>query len=282
MQLIKRLTSKIREWIRTNLIEPRNPWQRFYALALCCAVLTFALLLLGLRPVSTGLQALMMVFAVCMGLGFVCWAIPRHWESLGGKILVAVTTALTLPWAHIFASNLVSFAIGLPAQDFALTVSIVAGLSAIPISVAVGSLLLLLGSAVVLILAALGQQLAFFFSAFLVRLREDSAAMSDHAIGALVVAVVMLMSVALVVKAVLPDRLTMEQGVRWIAYYADYMPAAHYPGVGPQERIRLHENGVISTAKREAAGVAIDIREFTEPSKQNQKAAAAPTNPVKP
>jgi hypothetical protein len=64
-----------------------------------------------------------------------------------------------------------------------------------------------------------------------------------HAFGALAVAVLLVWPFEAASKY-LHDK----EFVRLVAYAADFHEAASYPGVLPKERVRLHENGIVSSA----------------------------------
>jgi hypothetical protein len=50
--------------------------------------------------------------------------------------------------------------------------------------------------------------------------------------------------------------------VRWIAFFSDYQIAPGYPGVHVGERVRLHENGVISFPVIEDGMLSIRTRRY--------------------
>ena len=53
---------------------------------------------------------------------------------------------------------------------------------------------------------------------------------------------------------------TLHPLVKWVAYVGDFQPSLAYPGIQANERVRLHENGVISSAVIENGEVVIYVR----------------------
>jgi hypothetical protein len=52
--------------------------------------------------------------------------------------------------------------------------------------------------------------------------------------------------------------------VKWVAYVSDYQPASNYPGIAVGERVRLHENGVVSVAVVRNGEINILVRKYEQ------------------
>jgi hypothetical protein len=49
--------------------------------------------------------------------------------------------------------------------------------------------------------------------------------------------------------------------IKWVAYVSDFQFAARYPGIDPNKRLRLHENGVVSYAEQDGWDIKITVGE---------------------
>ena len=52
--------------------------------------------------------------------------------------------------------------------------------------------------------------------------------------------------------------------IKELSYYCDYYPSHLYPSISKEERVILHDNGVISSARKYNGDILITIRNFKE------------------
>ena len=129
-----------------------------------------------------------------------------------------------------------SSAIGLPAQDFDLTVGLVTLVLCVPVwGVAV--------AAIFGVIAAI-HYLLVLAKMLLNRSLSEVVVAFGQCIGAFVCAFLSIYGFEYVTR----HHREADPAIRLVAYFVDYQPAPKYPGIGAQERVRLHENGIISVA----------------------------------
>jgi hypothetical protein len=154
--------------------------------------------------------------------------------------------------AAILARNVVASALGLPPQDFEVSVSFVALLFYIPAWAMVVSIVVGI-SAFFLYIAAL---LVGIFN----RPFRETAKLFGHAAGAFAICIY----TSAVFDFANKNEESLHPLVRWVALFGDFQSTASYPRVGASERIRLHENGVISVATIEDNTVVIRVRKYEQ------------------
>ena len=186
-------------------------------------------------------------------VGFALWAWPQtqaRWSSLLGtaaKVVLHVFAGLV---ATAAARYQVSVALGLPAQDFDLTVGFLAVFLYLPSWVLVVSAVLMLSYVItvpgLLWSVAMGrevQERRFFIGA-------------AHLIGAGGLAVYGWTFFGWAAE----DKPALHSTILTLAAIVDYQPAAAYPGLKPGERVRLHENGVVSSVQSTPQGIVLHVR----------------------
>lgn len=198
-------------------------------------------------------QTLMLTAFVCMTAIFCLWAwakLRRWWSFPAFRIIVSLVHLAFGVVAVIVARNTVSRALGLPAQDFDMAVTVMTLYFYLPIWG------LVFGCTSGLIAICL-----FVVGAFD---KAPSFHLPKHiwlAGGALGTMMVLALSFDTLGNFVPNAKLA-----RWAAYVGDFQEAPNYPGIKPKERIRLHENGVISRAAVVNGEVDITMTKFVESS----------------
>ena len=89
----------------------------------------------------------------------------------------------------------------------------------------------------------------------------DSKQRTDNVLGAVALSVVLLV----LLSTIVPSPVAKASSVRWLVYTTDYYVLANYPGVRPDERVRLHENGIVSYALPNAGDIEIRVRKLESP-----------------
>ncbi|MED5617642.1 hypothetical protein [Ideonella sp. BN130291] len=219
---------------------------------LALSALAVCLLLSWAFPTSNATQQALLLFAsLGFGIGFVLWCRPtviRAWAHPLGRVAISIAHVFVLLLAVVFARFIVASALELPPQDFDLTVSLLSLILYVP----AWSLIVTL----VLGVVAIVLELVGLLGGFLGRPASESAKMFVHMAGALSVCFL----VGSIFDVVAKNERTLHPMVRWIAFVSDFQASPKYPGVGANERIRLHENGVISFARVQDGEVVIDVR----------------------
>lgn len=199
------------------------------------------------RPVFS-----MLLVVACHGflVGFIVWAwqLTRElWFRRVSTVAYAMLHAIAFLVATTAARHQVSMAMGLPAQDFDLTVGFF-------------SLLFYLPAWCLILSVGLTPALLLFLPVLLGSLLLKK---NDKRIGSLFAHTAGACGVALYASQFFQwsttERPLVHNAVRLVAAIADYQPAAKYPGVGAGSRVRLHENGVMSTVSIEANEVKVVV-----------------------
>jgi hypothetical protein len=227
-----------------------------FASQLHLAGLAIVLVAVALHTVFSGVRGLQQMLLVAASLlfaaGFVVWCSPtlqRYRSNPAARAVVIIIHLLVLLLSAAIARNVVALALGLPPQDFDLTVSALALLFYIPVwalvvSLAVGT-------------AAMALYLYAILGGFFRKDKSHAPRFLAQALGALAICIYS----AQAFQYSSDHQATLYPLARWFALFADYQQMQRYPGVQPSEHVRLHENGVVSYAKVVNGEVVIGIRE---------------------
>jgi len=192
---------------------------------------------------------LLLLGAICLAIGFLLWSRPAVRQiaaSDSGKVAIALLHAVAILVATVFSRSLVASALQLPPQDFDLTVYTFAVAIYLP-ALAIVSAAIFMAIAVVML----------FAGSFLAAFGKNVQVLFLHGFGALIISAILLYAVD---NMSFPAHATTEL-VKRIAYHMDYFEIPLYPEAG-HDRIRLHENGVISVATPTDDGIAITVRQY--------------------
>jgi hypothetical protein len=254
---------------------------RLYAFATVLALMGSAKVFLA-GETSRSLEFAISSSAILFGVGFVLWVRPwliDKWQTTHGKLLLAGLHAAILFLAVIPSRIFVSHALGLPPQDFEITVRIFAlelypalWLLLVAFASLFASLILLLLAVLCMLstypvlndlfllasklLAAQSKMRSFIESG---RRRFISRAFG-HAMGATFASLA-----AAYVWDLHAKFLTENPAViRWTAYATDFHYSRSYPGIDSGKKLRLHENGVVSYAEQDGQDIKITVGRFHE------------------
>jgi hypothetical protein len=156
-------------------------------------------------------------------IGFLVWAMPAvrlAWGNPMGKLFISLGHLLALLFAAVVAREAVSASLGLPPQDFELTVQFVVLLVYVPVLAVLAAICLLLVSLGLLLCGSISE------------LVMPKSEFTTHALGALALCFVVLVAVALMATA----GSTVASAIRWVAFFADFHYAPAYPGVDAKAR----------------------------------------------
>ena len=216
-------------------------------------VAIFMLVILVSSASESALQILLLLASLAFATGFSIWCWPtvkNFWGHPVGRVVIVTLHIFVLLFAAIFARNVVASALGLPPQDFDVSVSFITLVLYIPawsivVSILIGSFALFL-------------YLIGFFITFFSRNFKESAKLFAHAAGALAIC----FCSASIFDFTSENEKYLYPLVRWVALFGDFQIVEAYPGVDATERVRLHENGVISVATVENNTVVIRVRKY--------------------
>jgi hypothetical protein len=209
----------------------------------------------GARPV---IMTLYVIAAHGFIAGFVAWLWPilkARWDTSLGLVAKTVLHVIAFLIANVGARYQVSKALGLPAQDFDLTVNFIVLLMYLP---AWGLILAVLLTPTFIV----GFPMMLWALCANKEQHERRVATGvAHLMGAMGVAIY----AAQLFQYAAESTAAVRSVVRVVAAFADYQPAVSYPGIKPGDRIRLHENGIVSSAKLTPTGVVLCVWDRATP-----------------
>lgn len=207
---------------------------------------------------ATSLITLAMIMGAAGFLSAVFPALVLICRSPIGLPLLALVHLLVGMLAAMLARDLVADALQLPPHDFDLTVAILTLVYYPPLWLTVATAIsLLLG--ILGMLAMVVLRLPSALLGPLITPSSEGKARSRRLLAHSVAAMALALSCAQLADILHADTKTSGPAARLIAYYVDYHTAAAYPGIPPGEKIRLHENGVVSIARRNRLEVTIEV-----------------------
>jgi hypothetical protein len=254
---------------------------RLYAIATALAVVGSMRVFLAIEH-SWSFDLAISSSAILFGLGFVLWIKPwlqGKWQTSNGKLLLAGMHTAILFLAVIPSRDFVSNALGLPPQDFEITVHIFAvelypalWLLLVSFALLAVSLILLLLTVLCMmstqpiindllllaskLLAAQSKMRSFIESG-----RDQFISRAfGHVMGAIFVSLAAAYVWDLHAKFLIDNSAI----IRWAAYATDFHHSKNYPGVDSSKKLRLHENGVVSYAEPDGRGIKITVGRFHE------------------
>ncbi|WP_175759364.1 hypothetical protein [Burkholderia ambifaria] len=222
----------------------------------------------------TAQRTLTLVMAVPLLLfmaGFVIWFVPKllaFGRSQIGTMPIVVVSTLLAPICLGLSRQFVGWVVQLPPQSFDVTVALFAVLF-IPIGWGVVVTAILLFVCLVSILGVIATSSfrplvgifavnpAGWLARTLGRVAAAERAIGNHAAGALVFCIVILLSSAFYASAVVNPAVG-----RLAAYALDFSYADDYPGIRSGQRIRLLDNGLVAYAERNGLEVKFDVKEY--------------------
>lgn len=192
-------------------------------------------------------------FGFAIGFSVWCWpTVKKVWAHPIGKALIVLLHVLVLLMATAFSRFVVASSLGLPPQDFDLTVSVISFISYIPAWSIV--ITIMLG------VATLALEIVGFGSMFANRSFGTSAKFFARMFGALAICFVSSSIFDFAVK----NEKSLNPLAKRVAFFCDFQPALRYPGIKEGERIRLHENGVISVAQLKDGEIQVVVRKYEQ------------------
>lgn len=218
-------------------------------------VVIFMLVVLAFPAFKGTHQGLLFLASLAFSIGFSIWCWPtakKVWEHPVGRALIVIPHLFVLLFSAILARNVVASALRLPPQDFDVSVSFIALVFYIPAWSMVVSILV---GIFAFFLYSIGLLIGVFN-----RPLKETAKLFGHAAGALAICIYS----SSVFDFANKNEKSLHPLVRWVALFGDFQNAEAYPGVGAAERIRLHENGVISVATVENNTVVIRVRKYEQ------------------
>ena len=256
-------------------------FDRLYALAFTIAVLGLVSLPIYGKPTKFLYGSFLLAYGIS-GIGFGIWLWPwlqRIWRWPMGKLAITLLHGGILFLSVIPARLLVAEALGLPPQDFDMTVGFCVLLFYLPLWMIVFEILSLLFAFIHLIGSGLCSLTTHFPINVIVLLIAKLFPVGSHPrlfleqnIGNFVWRGFMQMlgvmgiafGIAIFWEWYSPATRSLKPIVRVVAYFADFQQVSLYPGIDVNRRLRLHENGVVSYAEERGWDIVISVEKVRE------------------
>ena len=251
-------------------------FDRLYVLAFTIAGLGFVSLPIYGKPTKFLYGSFLLAYGIS-GVGFGIWLWPwlqRIWNWRHGKLAITLLHGGILFLSIIPARLLVAEALGLPPQDFDVTVGFCILLFYLPLWLIAFEFLSLLFAFIHFIVSGLCSFTTYFPINVLVLLIAKLFPVGSrprlfleqdigrfvwrgflHMIGVMGIA----FGIALFWQWYSPATRSLKPIVRAVAYFADFQQVSLYPGVDVNRRLRLHENGVVSYAEERGWDIIISV-----------------------
>jgi hypothetical protein len=251
-------------------------FDRLYVLAITIAVLGFVSLPIYGKPTKFLYGSCLLAYGIS-GIGFGIWLWPwlqQIWRWSMGKLAITLLHGGVLLLSIITARLLVAESLGLPPQDFDVTVTFCVLLCYLPVWLIVFQVLTLLFAFIRFIVSGLCSLTTYFPINVLVLLIAKPFPEGSRPrlfleqnienfvwrgfmqmLGVMGIA----FGIAIFWKWYSPATRSLKPIVRVVAYFADFQQVSLYPGVDVNRRLRLHENGVVSYAEERGWDIVISV-----------------------
>ena len=259
--------------------QAKQKWQslditsHFYIVGITILLFWFLGTPFSKEPFSGFRNALMWAGNALFAAGFLFWVIPllkAKWKTKAGKWIISILHAAVLFLAIIPSRILVADALGLPPQDFEMTVATLTILIYVPLWVVlVAACTSMVGLLLLLPLLVVGLLSPILAVDGLLRLSprcrsviqlkwnlicQSAWKFYGHGVGAMVICLLSWHAVDESNTWIANPTL-----IKWVAYISDFQFAPSYPGIDKAKRLRLHENNVVSYAERDDWNIKITV-----------------------
>lgn len=204
------------------------------------------------------------ILLFCAGVLVWCFSLlKRKWVVNLVKVFLVLLNVSTYFLAEFISRNLIAETIYLPVRDFDFTLKILTSIFYIPIAVYLSCIFLM----VIAFLAMIVGMIIDIVSSNLTKFKhkyELKLIYFCRISGIVLIASIAHFVSSSVIIYSISSTPFVSKAIKYIAFYGDYQLMKNYPDVKEEERIILHENGVISSASQNNDEIAIKIRKFEE------------------
>ncbi|NAR51821.1 hypothetical protein GPS64_14195 [Acinetobacter haemolyticus] len=220
-------------------------------------------------------EILLLLGVLVIEVGFVSWAVQFYVNKIKGKpfytFSFGIVNLFILWFSNVYAHELIVKSLGLPAEDFTLTLHLLVLICYIPSAIVFTILAFFLVYfliAILLMFKMLIELLNSFIHPFLVifGLKEvNFIAKKDHKLILHFFAwgITSLFLIGIFEFIVKNQSLTYPI-IRYIAYLADYQQLHNYPQVDKDMKIKLHENGFVSTMEGSGQNLKVIVKKMDD------------------
>lgn len=241
----------------------------------CYGVGSIILFLYALCHKITYSEVFLCIGILIVEVGFVIWAIQFYKDKVMGRsfytFLFGILNLLILWLSNVYAQEQIVASLGLPAEDFGLTLHLLVFICYIPAAIILTILMFFiayLSLSICLIFKMSKDVLYSFIHPFLVLIglrKMEYVVRKDHRLFlhffAFGITGILLTSVFLFI---VKHQSSFYPSIRYVAYVTDYQYLYNYPQINQNKKNKLHANGVVSTMEGSGQSLKVVVSKLDE------------------
>jgi hypothetical protein len=197
------------------------------------------------------------IILFCLGFMFWCYSLLKmRWIINTAKIFLILLNIPTYLISEFLSRFIIAQTLNLPVKDFELTLKALTSIFYIPVGVFLSCFILMMFAFLAMVFGMLVETITsslpkFKYKFKFIYLCRLFGVISIVSIINSVSGNIIIQNTPLIIKT-----------IKNIAFYGDYQEMRKYPTIKEGERVILHENGVISVARKINNEIVIDVRKI--------------------
>ena len=197
------------------------------------------------------------IILFCLGFMFWCYSLLKmSWIINTAKIFLILLNIPTYLISEFLSRFIIAQTLNLPVKDFELTLKALTSIFYIPVGVFLSCFILMMFAFIAMVFGMLVETITsslpkFKYKFKFIYLCRLFGVISIVSIINSVSGNIIIQNTPLIIKT-----------IKNIAFYGDYQEMRKYPTIKEGERVILHENGVISVARKINNEIVIDVRKI--------------------
>ena len=197
------------------------------------------------------------IILFCLGFMFWCYSLLKmRWIINTAKIFLILLNIPTYLISEFLSRFIIAQTLNLPVKDFELTLKGLTSIFYIPVGVFLSCFILMMFAFIAMVFGMLVETITsslpkFKYKFKFIYLCRLFGVISIVSIINSVSGNIIIQNTPLIIKT-----------IKNIAFYGDYQEMRKYPTIKEGERVILHENGVISVARKINNEIVIDVRKI--------------------
>lgn len=197
------------------------------------------------------------IILFCLGFMFWCYSLLKmRWIINTAKIFLILLNIPTYLISEFLSRFIIAQTLNLPVKDFELTLKALTSIFYIPVGVFLSCFILMMFAFLAMVFGMLVETITSSLPKFkckfkFIYLCRLFGVISIVSIINSVSGNIIIQNTPLIIKT-----------IKNIAFYGDYQEMRKYPTIKEGERVILHENGVISVARKINNEIVIDVRKI--------------------
>ena len=197
------------------------------------------------------------IILFCLGFMFWCYSLlKKRWIINTAKIFLILLNIPAYLISEFLSRFIIAQTLNLPVKDFELTLKALTSIFYIPVGVFLSCFILMMFAFLAMVFGMLVETITsslpkFKYKFKFIYLCRLFGVISIVSIINSVSGNIIIQNTPLIIKT-----------IKNIAFYGDYQEMRKYPTIKEGERVILHENGVISVARKINNEIVIDVRKI--------------------